>query len=158
VEFYNSSHFFERNKRAYEDVRSEVWRVLPSARIEHIGASAVEGLISKGDLDVFVGVDYQNFDESIVKLMSLGYREKEGTLRTDSLCMFVVDRYPWDAAVQLVSNDSEFEFFLEFRDKLKANEGLAQEYNKLKMECAGMEPDEYREVKSRFIEDVLCIS
>ena len=155
MKFYSSSQFFERNQVAFEDIRSEVQSVLPSARVEHVGASAISGLISKGDLDVFVGVDLQEFDEAVSKLKLLGCREKQDTLRTGSLCMLVVERYEWDAAIQLVANGSEYEFFLKFRDKLAESPNLVEQYNKLKAECTGMKGDEYREVKSRFIEEVL---
>lgn len=38
-------------------VKSEALSVLPFARVEHIGSSAVPVSIEKGDLDIFVGVE-----------------------------------------------------------------------------------------------------
>ena len=158
MEFLDPPRFFTRNKNAFNEIYSEVSAVLPHARIEHIGSSAVIGLISKGDLDVFVGVEPQTFADALSKLKSLGYREKKDPLRTPSLCMLVVERYTWDAAIQLVANGSEFEFFLDFRDKLSTCPRLVEQYNELKTQCTGMEADEYRNVKSQFIESTLCLS
>ena len=155
MEFFESSKFFERNNLAFEDLRAEILERIPDARVEHVGASAIKGLASKGDLDVFVGVDPSHFDETLAKLVDLGCSEKMGTLRTDSLCMLVVDRYSWDVAIQLVANGSKFEFFVRFRDELKRSPLLVEKYNKLKEECVDMSSDEYRYLKSKFIESVV---
>ncbi|CAH6806126.1 hypothetical protein VCHA37P191_10488 [Vibrio chagasii] len=42
-----------------------------------------------------------------------------------------------------------------FRDKLRTNPTLVQQYNALKVHCEGWPQDEYREKKSAFIESVL---
>jgi GrpB-like predicted nucleotidyltransferase (UPF0157 family) len=84
----------------------------------------------------------------------LGFKEKVDTLRTLELCM-LESKSSDDVAFQLVANGSEFEFFLIFRDKLRANPSLVQQYNALKMSCEGLSQDDYRRKKSDFINHVL---
>jgi GrpB-like predicted nucleotidyltransferase (UPF0157 family) len=139
----------------YHQIREQILSVLPSARIGHIGSSALEGVVSKGDLDIFVGVSASLFQHAISVLQALKFTVKENTLRTESLCPFESFEYPLDVGIQLVANDSEFENFLWFRDLLNGSAELREQYNKLKMEATGLDPQEYREIKSRFIESLL---
>ncbi len=44
----------------FTKLSQELKLILPNARIEHVGSSSIAGSISKGDLDVFVGVDQVN--------------------------------------------------------------------------------------------------
>jgi GrpB-like predicted nucleotidyltransferase (UPF0157 family) len=138
----------------YHQIREQILTVLPSARIEHIGSSSIEGLISKGDLDIFVGVERETFVHAISVLQALRFTIKENTLRTDSLCPFESYDFPMDVGIQLVVNGSQFENFLHFRELMNGNENLRERYNKLKVDSIGLEPQEYREIKSQFIESL----
>ncbi|MEA9357583.1 GrpB family protein [Bacteriovorax sp. PP10] len=133
----------------------ELRSILPDARIEHIGSSAVPGSISKGDLDVFVGVDHSHFNQALSLIKSLDFYEKKGTFRSDELCMLVTDKFNYDVAVQLVSNGSEFEDFLKFRDLLKTNDEFVKEYNEVKLMAQYLDGNEYRQKKSIFITKIL---
>ncbi len=110
---------------------------LKDARIEHIGPSAIVGAISKGDLDVFVGVKVENFEKNLENIKGLGFIEKHGTLRTESLCMLVTDKYQDDVAIQLVVNGSQFEDVVRFRNILNQKSQIVIDYNILKQECDG---------------------
>ncbi len=57
MKFHEASEYQESNNRLFEVYRAKIISLLPTARIEHIGSSSVPGAISKGDLDIFVGVD-----------------------------------------------------------------------------------------------------
>ena len=142
----------------FETVAAEIRVCLPDARIEHVGASSIPGAVSKGDLDVFIGVSRQRFARALALLRKLGYREKKGTLRTDALCMLETDKHGSDVAIQLVENGSRFEMFLTFRDRLRCDARLLQEYNEMKLGCSGLGEDAYRSRKSAFIEDALASS
>ncbi|MXY54781.1 MAG: GrpB family protein [Gammaproteobacteria bacterium] len=144
-----ATHLFER-------VAEEVRRHVPESRIEHVGASAVPGAISKGDLDVFVGVPRERFEQTIGALGHLGYSVKADTLRTESLCMLETHRYPTAVALQVVENGSRFEMFLTFRDALRRDAALLCQYNDLKRACEGLGEDCYRTRKAAFIKGVLA--
>jgi GrpB protein len=73
--------------RSFERLRADLSKVLPAAEVEHIGSSAILGAISKGDLDVLVRVTRNQFPMAIKAIESLGFSIKQGTLRTESLCM-----------------------------------------------------------------------
>lgn len=133
----------------------ELRLVLPEARIEHIGSSSIPGSISKGDLDVFVGVDQVNFNDALEKIKRIGFVEKEGTFRSNELCMLVTTKYDYDVAVQLVSNGSEFEDFLRFRNILLSSTDLVKQYNEVKLFAENLDENEYRKNKSDFIVQVL---
>ena len=130
---------------------------LPDATIEHIGSSAIAGAVSKGDLDVFVGVDPGDFAEAIAVAQGLGFRIKLDTLRTEQLCPFESSDYPLDVGVQLVERGSRYEFFREFRDRLNGDFSLLKQYNQVKRDAAALGEREYRARKSAFIERVLAV-
>ena len=155
MQFFDRSQFIYRIENIYLDVEATIIKILPNARVEHVGSSAIPGAISKGDLDIFVGVTQDDFLKAIDLIKHIGFSEKLDTLRTDSLCMMTSSTYNEDVAVQLVANGSEHESFLEFRDKLRSNPDLVSRYNQLKRDCKGLSHDNYREVKSAFIETVL---
>ena len=123
--------------------------------MEHIGSSAIEGAVSKGDLDIFVGVEPEGFADAVAAIESLGFRIKTESFRNESLCPFESDTYPLSVGLQLVANRSEFEFFLTFRDRMNTDGNLRSEYNRLKRQSSDLSDDEYRRVKSQFIESVL---
>jgi GrpB-like predicted nucleotidyltransferase (UPF0157 family) len=139
----------------YHQIREQILTVLPSARIEHIGSSSMEGTVSKGDLDVFVSVSKKSFEHAIAVLQSLRFTIKENTLRTDELCPFESFEYPLEVGLQLVAAGSSFENFLHFRDRIKSDDELRNRYNQMKFDATGLAPDDYRKIKSRFIESVL---
>lgn len=140
----------------YEKIASEVRRLLPDSRVEHIGASAIPQAISKGDLDVFVGVAKERIAYAISLFEQIGYRVKTNTLQNESLCMLEIDIHEYPVALQIVANGSEFEMFLTFRDALRDSEVLLKEYNQMKQLCEGMRESCYRSRKSVFIENVLA--
>ena len=126
---------------------------LPLATVEHIGASSIPQAISKGDIDVLVAVAQADFAQALAALVALGYEEKNDTLRTPQLCMLVSPRADIDLAIQLIERGSKFEFFLTFRDALRADPDLVAQYNQIKR-CANNSAD-YRLAKSSFIDEVL---
>ena len=139
----------------FAEVAGQVRLLLPLARIEHIGASSIPGAVSKGDLDICVVVHPGDHAPAVQALQTAGYAVKDGTLRTPELCMLVSPRSDLDTALQVVAAGSRFEFFMQFRDALRAQPVLVERYNQLKTEFASAGEDLYREEKARFIEAVL---
>jgi GrpB-like predicted nucleotidyltransferase (UPF0157 family) len=136
----------------YNELRTRLLTVLPDAEIEHIGSSAIRGALSKGDLDVLVRVPRERFAQAIEAIQSFGFSIKDGTLRTQSLCMLEGEN---NTAIQLIEAGSEFEMFVRFRDKMNSEPSLVEKYNQLKLDSTGMIEEEYRARKSKFIEAVL---
>jgi len=63
----------------FEQLSLKIERALPGSRIEHIGSSSIQGAISKGDLDIFVGVESVELQGAITVIESLGFRVKSGS-------------------------------------------------------------------------------
>lgn len=154
MKFYSAEQYQASCEELFLRYERKVKQLLPKVRVEHVGASSIPLAISKGDLDIFIGVESDELEASIQLLTTLGFQEKADTLRTSELCM-LESRSGDGVAFQLVVNGSEFEFFLIFREKLRANPLLVQRYNELKMSCKGCSQDDYRRKKSDFINLVL---
>ena len=137
-------------------VRRRLAAVLPTdAAIEHIGASAIPGTLSKGDLDIGVRVPAAAHADVVQQLCELGYVPAENTLRTDALCMLEWPRADEAHALQVVAAGSPFDMFTTFRDPLRAQPGLVARYNQLKRDAAAGTEDAYRAAKAACIREVL---
>lgn len=155
MKFFISEQYQPACHKCFNLYQNKIKQLLPNARVEHIGASSIPHAISKGDLDIFVGVEADDLEGAVKVLKSLGFDEKLDTLRTDSLCM-LESLGEQDVALQVVANGTEFECFLTFRDQLRANPDLVQHYNNLKLSCVSLADDDYRIRKSLFIEQILA--
>ena len=78
MKFYEQDEYQEKCFALFLELQSEISAVLPSAQIEHIGSSSVPGAISKGDLDIYVGVDPQAHESAVLALIDCGYRTFRG--------------------------------------------------------------------------------
>ena len=139
----------------FDQIADQLRAVLPDAQVEHVGSSSIPDTVSKGDLDIYVGVAPDDFDAAITRIESLGFSIKHNSQRTHELCPFESEDYALDVGVQLVARGSEFEFFLVFRDMLVADPRLREAYNQMKLGAAHLGPDAYRRVKSDFIEPLV---
>jgi GrpB-like predicted nucleotidyltransferase (UPF0157 family)/GNAT superfamily N-acetyltransferase len=159
VKFYDYETYIERLVPIYQELFESVSNLVPQARIEHVGASSVNGCISKGDLDILVAVDKESFQVALEKIKSLEFYEKKDTLRTDELCMLITDKYEGeDVAIQLIVRGSEFEKFLRLRDILRSCPDILEQYNNLKRISESLDETEYREKKSRFVSSILSLN
>ncbi|MFV5360347.1 GrpB family protein [Acinetobacter oleivorans] len=152
--FLEPEQYQQRCAQLFNSYHKDISTLLPFAKIEHIGSSAIPNAISKGDLDIYVEVKPDQFEFAIAQLKTLNFIEKQNTLRTDELCM-LESLNKDDVAFQIVVTDSVFTFFLTFRNKLIDSPLLVNEYNQLKLECSHLDHDQYRTIKSDFINRVL---
>jgi GrpB-like predicted nucleotidyltransferase (UPF0157 family) len=156
MKFFPAKSYQPLARQIFTSLSGQIKTRLPAAKVEHIGSSAVPGLWSKEDLDIYVGVTRKDFLSAITVLKALGYVEKRRTMRNKSLWPFVGKGHPLDVGLQLVANGSRFEDFLDFRDYLKRNAQLRIAYNRLKLASSELDPTSYRRLKSRFIKDLLA--
>lgn len=155
VRFFKPEEFHDRLGLIFDLVRDRIIQSIPYIEVKHIGSSAIKGAISKGDLDILVRVEKDDFEETICKIQALGFEIKQDTFRSDTLCMLVTDEFDEDVAIQLIAKGSKFEDFVRFRDIMNANPALVEEYNRLKLAAEGLPEDVYRARKSDFIESLL---
>lgn len=141
----------------YQVFAERIAKTLNHAHIAHIGSSAIPGALSKGDLDIYVGVSAEQFNQSIQQLKQINFIEKKDTLATKELRMLESQEHD-HVAIQLVVQNSAYDFFLTFRDVLRNQPELVAEYNQMKSSCRDMTMDEYRMNKSDFIQAVLSLN
>lgn len=154
MKLYRYEEYCEKVNQIYQQLQVELTQLLPGVRIEHIGSSSIPGSISKGDLDVFLGVDSDKFEATVKLLCENGFTEKRDTFRSHELCMLITDKFNYDVAVQVVVNNSQFEDFLRFKQCLESDTKLVESYNQIKLSAQRLSADQYRAKKSQFIEEV----
>jgi GrpB-like predicted nucleotidyltransferase (UPF0157 family) len=133
-----------------------VLELVPGATVEHVGATAVPGALTKGDVDVLVRVGEAEFPAA-VEALSREYSIHQPHNWTPALASFTdPDSAELPVGIQLVVRGSDADkFFGPFRDALISSDALLAEYNELKRGLDGLEYERYTERKGQFIERVL---
>jgi GrpB-like predicted nucleotidyltransferase (UPF0157 family) len=132
-------------------VRSEV----SDADVQDMGATAVPGLLTKGDVDVSVRVPERDFVRA-VELLRSHFEVHQPHNWTDGYASFVDDRsYSLPVGVQVTVKGHREDKFLAQRDRLLARPDLLAAYNDLKCRYEGADMDEYRAAKQAFIAEHL---
>lgn len=127
-----------------------------TAQVEHMGATAVPGSITKGDLDLLVRVSADDFADAIATLEGR-YAIHQPENWTPTYASFVEEE-PSDVpvGVQLVVAGSDLDAaFVSIRSLLRSRPDLVQQSNELKRSFEGGDPDEYVAAKQVFIEGLL---
>jgi len=139
----------------FASLQAELAAILPpSADIRHIGATAVPGCLTKGDLDIVVRIDARDFpvaDEGL----GARFARNLGSVRTETFAAFEDDAATPHLGVQLVARGDEFDDFHLFVEALRADPELVRAYNRLKLDWRGRAMDDYRRAKGAFIARVL---
>jgi GrpB-like predicted nucleotidyltransferase (UPF0157 family) len=130
-------------------------RVPASADIRHIGATAVPGCLTKGDLDIVVRVSPSDFPEADAVLSAL-FARNVGSTRTDDFSSFENLSSNPPLGIQLTSIGGEFDSFHHFVEALLASPQLVAAYNAMKNEWNGAAMQDYRKAKDEFIAEVLA--
>jgi GrpB-like predicted nucleotidyltransferase (UPF0157 family) len=126
--------------------------------IEHVGSTAICGIVAKPILDLMVGIpQFEDGEKCVQSLERLGYEYKgengvplrhffgKGSSRTHHLHMVAADSDFW-------------KHHLLFRDYLINNRQVAGEYNDLKLGLAARFPEdreEYTNGKEPFVQRIL---
>ena len=144
---------FEKIKREIEGAIGHI-----TVGIEHVGSTSVAGLCAKPCIDIDVIIpDISALDAVIEGLAAIGYIH-EGDLGIRGREAFKYEDKPHLAKHHLYvcpRDSEELKRHLAFRDFLRANPDARDEYGRVKMEAAGLFPDDidkYIEYKSPCIE------
>jgi GrpB-like predicted nucleotidyltransferase (UPF0157 family) len=142
-------------------------------RVEHVGSTAVPNLRAKPILDIdIVMPSYDVFPDIVTRLQRLGYthngdqgiREREAFNPLDNLAPYAFPPRKWMSHHLYVCPANSFELrrHLVFRDALRAQDKLRQEYEQRKLEIverSGGDRKVYAEIKEiecrDFIESVV---
>ncbi|MEB2279583.1 GrpB family protein [Lysinibacillus xylanilyticus] len=154
VNFLNSELFHENAEKTFLIHKNKITGLLPDADIQHVGSSAIPNSLTKGDLDIQVRVNAEQFSNAVVLLSNL-YESNDGSVKTDTFRAFKDDTTKPPLGIQLTVIDSEFDFFWKFREVLLANNKYRDAYDKLKKEYEAKSMDAYREAKDIFFQSLM---
>jgi GrpB-like predicted nucleotidyltransferase (UPF0157 family) len=146
----------EATQAAFEKHRDHVLALVATAEIEHVGSTSVPGALTKGDVDLLVRVQADEFAAAVVA-MGAHYAVHQPENWTPTLASFACDS-PGDPPVGVqvvVAGSSDDALFGPFRDALIRDPGLLADYNALKRRYDGEDYQLYTEVKGEFVERVL---
>lgn len=146
---------FEREKQLLETVLGDF------DVIEHIGSTSVVGLAAKPIIDIMIGLrDFSQAHELISSIQKSGYEyvpEYENVM-PDRRYFKKVAAGTSTHHIHMVETGGEFwQRHLLFRDFLRANPDVAEEYAALKRNLALLEwqdKNDYTEAKTVFIKDI----
>jgi GrpB-like predicted nucleotidyltransferase (UPF0157 family) len=141
---------------AYEDAELLLSAILPDARIEHVGASAVPGAYSRGGVDVCVAVPQEAFDEALGVLCEAGYVQRpQAYAAGDRRAALIAPHADLALTLQLIESGSRHEALIRFRDALRGDTALLARYNAIRIEAGPLGGPAYRDAKARFIAAVV---
>ena len=150
------AHVFERE-------RDRLHALLPGTfvAIEHIGSTAVAGLLAKPVIDLMAGVEsLHDADVLVDSLCDNGYttsREFNATLTDRKWLMRWRDGHRTHHLHIVVMGGTPWRDRLAFRDALRKDPALASRYDALKSELASTHPDDregYTAAKAEFVNAV----
>ncbi|AFZ47791.1 protein of unknown function UPF0157 [Cyanobacterium stanieri PCC 7202] len=154
--FLPSQSYLKKIKALFEYHSRKIIRLIPTANIEHIGATSVPGLLTKGDLDLQVSVSAQEFNQAVI-VLSKEYSDHQLENWTTSFASFKVEEHcEIPVGIQLVIEYSESDIFAKSRDLLIAQPEKITEFNKLKQFYADEGICSYMKHKAEFFEKLLA--
>ncbi|MAT94217.1 MAG: hypothetical protein CME59_16670 [Halioglobus sp.] len=129
-------------------------RLLPDARILHIGSSSIPGALTKGDVDILVQVDNNEFAQARGTLDAHFAHNPE--MEPEELFVSYSGGFRGtDYGLQLVGENENGFGFIALQQALLANPALVERYNEVKLSACNGSMDTYRAAKTEFIEGVL---
>lgn len=153
--FFENTLVAQHANKTFYTWKNKIESLLPFAEVEHIGSTAIPGALTKGDIDLLIRVPKGTLEDVVKKLIAaFQWVEKAENHRDSELCM-LTSQTDVDLAFQVIEKGSKYEFFLRFRDLMRRDGALLARYNQLKRDCADLSEDEYRCIKSQFIEMVI---
>ena len=141
-------------EQLYRSVSQRLIRLLPTgSEIMHVGATAIPGCLTRGNLDIMVRVDEEEFEEADRALASLFTRRLP--VGGSNFATFEDAGSKPHLGIQLVARGGASDVFERFRDRLNASPALIREYNALKRDHDGAPMAEYQSARDRFIQRTL---
>ncbi|MFF8802541.1 MULTISPECIES: GrpB family protein [unclassified Methylobacterium] len=139
----------------FQSVRAQLAAILPaSAEVLHIGATAIPGCLTKGDLDIVVRVDPSHFT-TVNGRLAASFDRNAGSIHTDDFAAFEDQDLHPHLGLQLTAKGGAFDIFHLFAQALRADRDLVERYNALKLRHHTRSMALYRAQKDAFVAEVL---
>ncbi|HEY0318218.1 MAG TPA: GrpB family protein [Solirubrobacterales bacterium] len=152
MQFRPESEIRELVAARFAAERSAILGLLPGSEVEHIGATAVPGSLTKADLDLLVRVPAGDFDRGVAALGER-YEIHQPENWNDGFAGFVdPSSGEIPVGIQLVvAGGDDDQLFTEWRDRLIAEPDLLRRYNALKQAHRDARSEAYMAAKAEFI-------
>jgi GrpB-like predicted nucleotidyltransferase (UPF0157 family) len=139
--------------RLWQSEHKKLMKLLPGADIQHVGATAVPGSLTKGDLDIQVRVTAADFADAEA-VLAAHYQRNAKSDRAIGFASFTDEKAQPPLGVQLTAIDSPEDRFYRFRDVLRAHPPLREAYDTLKRGWEGRSIAGYRAEKAAFFAEL----
>lgn len=156
VSFKKSDEIRPHIENIFEKEKLKILSKLSHGEVHHIGSTSVSGLLTKGDLDINVRVEVDQYENAVAVLQEMYQVNQLENWAKDDYASFKGDVSGVDFGAQLTVKNAPHDFFILFRDTLRKNPELVVKYNDLKTHFEGKTMDEYRAEKEKFCRAVLA--
>lgn len=126
--------------------------------IEHVGSTAIKGLLSKPIIDIAIGVDNLNSITKYFSLLERTYTIKSNIDKSEILLIKENETETFSIVHVLPINGERYINLIKFRDILNNNPDIVKQYENLKTELANKYKNNrimYTKSKNNFINEVL---
>ena len=156
LRFQPQSELWPLVDRAFQRDAREIRTLVPAAEVEHVGATAIPGSITKGDLDLLVRVPAGDFEPAATALGGR-YAVDQPANWTDTFASFGEEREGEPPlGIQLVVSGSTVDAaFVALRRLMRSRPDLVGRANELKRHHEGGRPEAYVIEKRTFFEGLL---
>jgi GrpB-like predicted nucleotidyltransferase (UPF0157 family) len=142
-------------RRVISQFERDVADLLVHSQVHHIGATSLPFGQTKGDIDVNVRVDEAQFPLTVTALGErLTVAQPENW--SETFASFSAEGYDLPLGVQVTVIDSNDDFLLALRDRMRADPSLLRRYNEIKVAAASEGPDAYWKAKDDFLREILA--
>ena len=157
---YKFRKYSKNYLKLFEKEKAKLEKIVPNAKIEHVGSTAVEGLGGKGIIDILVSVPKKDLEHVKKTLIKLNYYTLSRNLHKDRISFYKDSKILKKRRVHihLIFKNSKIEKqAIKFRNLLRKNKKLRDKYSLLKQEAIklGKKRKDYRDFKYKFIEETV---
>lgn len=110
--------------------------LLPYAEVFHVGGTAIENSLTKGDVDIQVRVSANQFQQAKLLLASV-YNISYEIVQTDFYCAFETRRYDLSLRIHLTIVGSQKDIFWRITKVLNSNLYFRIEFTEMKLRYHG---------------------
>ncbi len=143
-------------ERVLSRISSQLRELVPEAECHHIGATAIPGALTKGDVDVLLRVASGRF-QTVVDELKRHFAVKQPENWTAQFASFGDDTgFELPLGIQVVVGGAPEDFLLFLRDYFASHPEALAEYNRLKMKHAADGPAGYWVAKDGFLAGILA--
>lgn len=156
IKLQSANELAPRVQQVLAAVREKLAAILPGTALEHIGATAIPGAITKGDVDIVLRVAPGAFPAIVDKLRA-HFAVRQAANWNENFASFGDDMgYGLPLGIQVVIRDSDMDFLTYLRDYLADRPDVREEYNRVKLQNADQGPESYWKAKDAFFAKILA--